>query len=279
MALNEACRNIAANYRFHWSVKGGLCWRLLYLTVYYLIFIIFRWGKKNRHQRCLDWLKLSGLSDKMIEVETPGCIRLRLDLHTAFDPLFSIFGEGDYFRREDFRPSRGQVVLDGGANVGVYAIAVAKQVGEGGLVVAIEPHPANFQLLSENARRNGLGNLRLIPAALDDHAGQAQLFLHERGINHSLSRRTGRSLVVETKTLDQIVRESGLDRVDVIKLDTEGNVPAVLRGARETMARLRPRIVFEKDSEAERAGLKEIFDESRYDCQDIRCFTYASPRP
>ena len=278
MALDEACRNIAANYRFHWSVRGGLGWRLLYLTAYYFIFIVFRWGEKDRHQRALDWLKRSGFSDHMIEVETSDHARFKLDLHTAFDPLCSIFGERDYSLRPGFQPAPGQVVLDAGANVGIFTVQAARRVGKDGLVVAIEPHPENFRLLAGNVERNGLANVRLVAAALDDHAGPAKLFLHERGINHSLSRRTGRSMTVETRTLDQIVREAGLGRVDLVKIDTEGNVPAVLRACRETMERFRPRIVFEKDSEAERAGLRELFEEFRYDCQDIRCFTYAFPK-
>ena len=94
MALSEACRNIRKNYLFHWSVRGGLLLRLAYLTAYYSIYIIFRRG--DRHLRCLDWLKRSGFSDIPIEVETPEHVRLRLDLHTAFDPLHSIIGDRDY---------------------------------------------------------------------------------------------------------------------------------------------------------------------------------------
>lgn len=93
MALSEAVANIAANYRFHWSVRGGLSQRLAYLTAYYFIYIVFRWG--DRHLRCLDWLKASGLSDLPVDVETPEGLRLRVDLHTAFDPLYSIVGERD----------------------------------------------------------------------------------------------------------------------------------------------------------------------------------------
>ena len=102
--------------------------------------------------------------------------------------------------------------------------------------------------------------------------------MHERGINHSLKRRTGRSIPVELKTVDQVVVEQKLERVDLIKIDTEGNVPAILRGAQQTLRRHRPRIVFERDSEEESRGLKELFAEFRYDSQDLRCFTYASPQ-
>ncbi len=172
----------------------------------------------------------------------------------------------------------GQVLLDVGANVGIFTTEAAKRGGESGRVVAIEPHPDNFRLLAENVERNGLGNVSLVQAALDERSGSAELFVHERGINHSLKRRTGRSVPVALKTIDQVAREQALDRVDLIKIDTEGNVPAILRGARETIGRYRPRIVFERDSPEESRGLRELFEEFGYDTQDIRCFTYACPK-
>lgn len=276
MALSEAAANIAANYRFHWSVRGGLLPRLAYLTAYYFIFIVFRWG--DRHLRCLNWLKASGLSDFPVEVETPEGLRLRVDLHTAFDPLFSIVGERDYDRVEGFTPAPGQSVLDIGANVGVFTTRAARRVGPTGRVVAVEPHPENFRLLSGNVERNGLDNARLVEAALDDHSGKTELFVHERGINHSLKRRTGRSILVALKTIDQVVEEAGLERIDLIKIDTEGNVPAILRGGQETISRHKPRIVFERDAPEESRGIKELFDKFGYECRDIRVFTYASPR-
>lgn len=276
IALSDARRNIVANYRFHCSVRGGLFRRLAYLTAYYSIFIVFRRG--DRHLRCLDWLKRSGFSDIPVEVETADHLRLRLDLHTAFDPLHSIIGDKDYEQIASFRPSAGQVVLDAGANVGIFTTDAAKRVGESGRVVAIEPHPDNFRLLTGNVERNGLRNVSLVQAALDEHSGSAELFVHERGINHSLKRRTGRSVPVALKTIDQVAREQALDRVDLIKIDTEGNVPAILRGARETIGRYRPRIVFERDSPEESRGLRELFEEFGYDTQDIRCFTYACPK-
>ncbi len=276
MALSEACHNIKENYLFHRSVRGGLLPRLAYLTAYYSIYIVFRRG--DRHLRCLNWLKRSGLSDIPIEVETPEHIRLRLDLHTAFDPLHSIISDKDYEQVEGFRPSAGQVILDAGANVGIFTTMAAKRVGPSGRIVAIEPHPDNFGTLSGNVARNGLGNVRLVQAALDERSGSAELFVHERGINHSLKRRTDRSITVELKTVDQVVAEQELERVDLVKIDTEGNVPAILRGARQTLRRHRPRVVFERDSEEESLGLKDLLEEFRYDRKDVRCFTYASPQ-
>src|SRR5258708_3398548 len=98
MALSEAFANMGANYRFWARVRGARVPRLLYLTFYYACFILLRWG--DRHGRALRLLKRCGASDVMVSVRTPDGVVLAMDLHTAFDPLFSIAGCGDYFQRE-----------------------------------------------------------------------------------------------------------------------------------------------------------------------------------
>jgi FkbM family methyltransferase len=275
MALSDAVENIARNYRFHRGVRGGRFKRLAYLTAYFGIFVLFRRG--DRHLRALNWLRASGLSDLMVDVEAEG-LRLRMDLHTAFDPLFAVFGERGYEQVEGFRPLPGWTVLDVGANVGLFAARAAKLAGPEGRVLAVEPHPGNFALLSENGARNGLSRLLPVRAAMDEKPGHARLFLHERAINHSLVRESERWLDVEVKTIDGLAKERGLERLDLIKIDTEGNVPQILRGGRETIARLRPRIVFEQDSPEESAGADELLAGLGYETRKLVAYTFAWPR-
>ena len=275
MALTEAWQNIRSNYRFHARIRGGRASRLAYLTAYYSIFILFRRGE--RHLRALNWLKALGLSDRPVEVRTPDGLTLDLDLHTAFDPLYSIVGEEDYEREPGFALARGLVVLDLGANLGVFATRAAKAVGPSGRVIAVEPHPDNFARLQGNARRNGLAWLECVQAAAGDRDGQVELFVHERGINHSIVRGSGKSVTVPLRTVDGLVRERGLTRVDFLKIDIEGAVPAALRGASETLKRLKPLIALERDSDEESLGLDEILKSHGYARHDRGVFTYARP--
>ncbi|HVA67371.1 MAG TPA: FkbM family methyltransferase [Elusimicrobiota bacterium] len=245
MAISEAIANIKDNYRFHLSVRGGRMARLGYLTLYYFIFIFFRRG--DRHLRALTWLKRMGLSDVMVDVASGQGLKLKMDLHTAYDPLYAIHGRRDY-AVSGFEPKPGETVLDLGANVGVYSALAARAVGAGGTVVAVEPHPGNCRLLRENIARNGLKQVRIVEAAVDERPGRAELFVHERAINHSLVRRTGRSVSVRVASVDELVQDNGLSRVDIIKIDTEGNVAEILRGASGTIGRFHPRITLEYES-------------------------------
>lgn len=276
MALGEALHNIGSNYRFHVSLRGGRLRRLAYLTLYYVLFVFLRWG--DRHSRALYWLKTLGLSDMAVDVETPEGAVLDLDLHTAFDPLYSISGEGDYEREPKFRPEPGQTVIDLGGNLGVFAVRAASLVGPTGRVVAVEPHPDNFKRLSGNASRNGLTWLDCVQAAAGDREGTAKLFVHERGINHSLVRGSGKSVTVPLRTVDSIVREKNLARLDLIKIDIEGVVPAALRGAVETIRRFRPRIAIERDTAPENEGVDTLLAGLGYEWRDWRGLTYAWPK-
>jgi FkbM family methyltransferase len=189
--------------------------------------------------------------------------------------LYSIVGQEDYEREPGFELSPGQVVIDLGANLGVFATRAARRVGPAGRVVAVEPHPDNFRRLQANGRRNGLTWLDCVQAAAGDADGEATLFVHERGINHSLVRGAGASVPVRVRTVDGLVRELGLSRVDFLKIDIEGAVPAALRGASETLRRFHPRIALERDCAEESVGLDEILSAHGYSRRDSGVFTYA----
>ena len=61
---------------------------------------------------------------------------------------------------------------------------------------------------------------------------------------------TLRHETVSVRTLDSVVSERGLERLDFMKIDAEGSERRVLRGARETLARLRPVLQLELEATA-----------------------------
>ena len=62
---------------------------------------------------------------------------------------------------------------------------------------------------------------------------------------HPLHGGTPMSATVESVSIDEFCRARGLDRVDLIKIDTDGHEMAILEGARRTVKKVRPAIVFE----------------------------------
>ena len=150
----------------------------------------------------------------------------------------------------------GSVFVDIGANVGWHTALASAIVGADGLVYAIEPNPDNARLIAHTIRRNHLSNVRLIPLALAESTGFAA-FRSAIGSNGGFLGPEESSPIDPNVTIVPTIRFDDLDiaRVDVIKIDVEGAEPIVLRGARATIERDHPVIVFEFSCEmTERVG-------------------------
>lgn len=144
--------------------------------------------------------------------------------------------------------SIGDVVIDGGANQGVFTTAFASYVGPTGRVVAIEPMPYAVERVKQNAALNDCGHIvDVTERALSDVAETVTLDLSHGVGAASITNDYGGSETAEVETIaiDALVAEKGLDRVDFIKLDIEGAELKALRGAEKTLRQHMPTICME----------------------------------
>ena len=139
----------------------------------------------------------------------------------------------------------GDVVLDCGANVGVFT-RVALDRGAR-IVVAIEPAPENLESLRRNFRQEiADGRVIVYPKGVWDK--DDVLTLRRDPANTAadsfviLKDKNESSIQVPLTTIDTLVAELKLDRVDYIKMDIEGAETNALAGARATLAKSHPRI-------------------------------------
>jgi len=153
-------------------------------------------------------------------------------------------------RQEDYESQQvqiqpGDTVIDCGAHVGTFArYALARGAGR---VVAIEPDATNLEMLEANlAEEIAAGRVLLIRAGVWD---QRTVLTLTRQDGNSAAHTFVRTVADGTKiegmpvlTLDQIVAEHGVDRVDFIKMDIEGAERRALAGARDTLRRFKPRM-------------------------------------
>lgn len=139
--------------------------------------------------------------------------------------------------------------VDVGANIGWFSLAAAHAVGADGSVLALEPNPANCELLERSVAENGFGTVRVVGVAVSRDIGVVGV--HTNASNGSIfdvagvARSMPCSFVAPAQPLDHLVDEAGMTRVDVIKIDVEGAEPLVLAGAGRTISRFRPHIVAE----------------------------------
>lgn len=154
----------------------------------------------------------------------------------------------------------GAVVVDIGAQFGIYSLLAAKLAGPKGKVFAFEPTPGNFQLLKENIQLNNYAHIiHPVQKAIGDKRGTVNIYIYEQSDSHGMFRHpkaTVKEVVsIECITLDEFL---GGQPVDVIKMDIEGNEPYALEGMRHTISRSDNLILFVEFAPAylRRAGVE-----------------------
>lgn len=141
----------------------------------------------------------------------------------------------------------GAVVFDIGSNIGMTAVIAAKSGAA--KVYAFEPDPNVFPLLLETIKANvvvvdahnialGAREASLSFFSNPDSTSASHL-VTEDTLGHSP---TG---TVEMSTFDAFVKSQGIEKIDLIKIDVEGFEIDVLRGAQDTIARLKPSLLIE----------------------------------
>src|SRR6266403_5761044 len=72
----------------------------------------------------------------------------------------------------------GAVVVDAGANIGIYSQFLSHRVGPSGVVHSFEPSPKNFMRLRSATRK--LPNIHVYQAAVGEHSGKTMLYLSDK---------------------------------------------------------------------------------------------------
>lgn len=136
----------------------------------------------------------------------------------------------------------GHVFVDVGANVGVFTVKAAKEVGNEGLVIAIEPFVETALRLSHNVQANGYRNVRIRNFCIGRDTGHGRLYLNKGKPNSFglVPNGLAESISVLSVSLDDLCRWESLERLDYLKIDAEGAEATVLEGAQETVSRFRP---------------------------------------
>jgi FkbM family methyltransferase len=207
------------------------------------------------------WVRISGLSG----FEWSVFKRVRKEARTV-----------DAFRAA-LRP--GMTVLDSGANIGYYSLTAAPLVGDDGSVHAFEPTPGLARRISENARMNGFGNIRVNACAVADRVGTAVFHLSsEDSEANSLFavEDACRHMEVPVTSLDAYVSAAGVSRVDVVKIDCEGAELKVLYGARGMLMGPEPPLLFLelndqtlRQADTTPEALVAFLDEVGFDCYEL----------
>jgi FkbM family methyltransferase len=163
-----------------------------------------------------------------------------------------------YCLREEYEPELrvierfvkpGHIIVDAGASCGIYTVAFAKLLNRTGRVLAFEPGTRAHAVLESNIRLNRLTNAAAFQVALTDRTTRIQLHhgpFGPFGYSLGLQRTEGAvSEEVVTSTLDEVLRQEALGRLDLLKMDVEGAEELVVLGGQAPFQRFRPVVIFE----------------------------------
>jgi len=161
-------------------------------------------------------------------------------------------------------------IFDVGANSGRYS-ALARELAPTATIHAFEPHPASFKKLSELAATL---NIYAHPIALGETTCEIDFYDYadDQGSEHAsvyrdviegIHRRPATETRVRCETLDSVVQERGFERINLLKIDTEGHELAVLKGAHELLHQGRIDVVqfeFNAMNIISRVYMKDFFE-------------------
>jgi len=148
----------------------------------------------------------------------------------------------------------GDIVLDGCAHVGVYVKTALDAGAE--KIVAIEPSPEALECLRRNfAAEIASGKVIVYPKGIWDEEKHLVFYANGNGaagdsfVNQGVDAKVIANIPVTT--VDKIVKELALPRVDIIKADIKGAGTRMIRGGGETIRAYHPRIVISVEEEPE----------------------------
>jgi FkbM family methyltransferase len=187
--------------------------------------------------------------------QVPGGGRVKIDYSEEIALLLLLHGSYEAAEIESLSrfAESGSVVIDVGANIGMYSVALASAVGSAGKVLAFEPVPQTLDKLRRNIALNGLNNIEIVAAAAGEAAGSIDIRLANDSAYASIvqvkqNRATGETLAVPVLTLDEVWEERHRPMISFCKVDVEGAELAVLKGAETMLRTCRPTLLLEGDA-------------------------------
>jgi len=205
------------------EIKKYWTWSWVVYTFIYPIIRIFT-NKDNAITFCEKFLKFPKSQ-----------IREGINLRDKED--WDIFIEvflRDVYRKDLLKNS--MVVVDVGAHIGIYSVLASRKAGK---IIAIEPFSKNYDRLRDNTSH--IKNIITKKIALSDKEGKCLFYVSKFSFSHSLVEdivKTSGSYYeteVMVSTLDKLLEEIKINKVDLIKIDAEGEELNILRGAQKTL--------------------------------------------
>lgn len=151
-------------------------------------------------------------------------------------------------------------IVDIGANIGYYVMTEATTVNVK-QILAIEPNPVSYENIKANIELNACENIICRNVAASDENGSMPFYISKHSNICSLTPRTDYEKIIDVPVvkLDDLAKEVGLDKVDMVRMDIEGYEIHAIPGMMEILKRDRPWICMEYHSTLINEAEREVF--------------------
>jgi FkbM family methyltransferase len=136
----------------------------------------------------------------------------------------------DIFFKE-YKVEDGDIVFSLGAGEGEEIEYLSSRVGPNGKVFAIEADPDIFKILQNNVSKYKYNNVTCLNKAITDSTGSTYIVKTENSIaNYTSKDKKNNSHIVDCITMDKLVKDLGISKIDYIKINIEGDEIPFLKG-------------------------------------------------
>lgn len=145
-----------------------------------------------------------------------------------YDTLYDVFVNREYSLPNDFSP---KTIFDLGGHVGYTAVYFHLMYPDATIYV-FEPSHDNFVKLKDNT--SAIAAIKIFNVAVAATSGQLPFYHNpKKSTSSSLVIRgnDGPSETVEAKTIDQLMDELNISKIDLLKFDIEGSEYDVFKGS------------------------------------------------
>jgi len=186
---------------------------------------------KNKLRSCLHHVLLS-------KIHINGIIIL-FRKHTKDEFIINEVFNSDSYMFNKLGLKEDSIVIDIGAHIGCFAVRAAK-IAKKGKVYCFEPEPQNFNILKKNVKINKLSNVFYFRKAVSGSQGIVSLFIpfeqeRKQTTDYSIVKIEGkhqnRYLKVQGISLNSILSDNKIEKVDLLKIDCEGAEYQILYNA------------------------------------------------
>lgn len=187
-----------------------------------------------------------------------------------------MFQDKEHMNFDGFDGNKASLVLDLGANIGLYTLAIKTNNPEC-QVFALEPNPRAFELLEKNMTANGIEGVTTLNVGAAEFSGEMLMRVLDEGTAFGgkylgeikkeyrtwVKPERLKTMTVPALSLVDIFRINDIGDVDILKMDVEGMEHEVLRSSAELFPRIR-RIVVEWHDHASKNELVQMLCENGF---------------